>query len=273
MQTIEVKIEKDALKNQFGLTDDQLDQLTEVCVTKVAAAVTAKWEALAKTELKSTAPEYVQNIINVDKGRFAKYVVLTGVLPNMLEQGASAFDLKEGFKKSSKVRYTIPVYKTTKSGSQIQVSGGQWYLTIPFRIGTPGTLGQAGFSGAMPDSVYSAMIKSFNRSLQVDEIPSPYDVPRSRAAIQATANNPYYGEYTHKTSIYAGMSKRTAQYEKTSQNTYGTFRRAGENSDPLSWIHKGLEARHIAVKARESVSKDLTTIVGNEIVDFLGAIL
>ena len=38
-------------------------------------------------------------------------------------------------------------------------------------------------------------------------------------------------------------------------------------------LHKGLEARHIAVKAREAVSKDLTTIVGNEIVDFLGAIL
>lgn len=269
---IEIKLNRESLKNQFNLTDDELDQLTEVCVAKVTAAVAAKWEAIAKHELKATAAEYAQNIISVDKGRFAKTVLLTGVLPNMLEEGASAFDLKEGFKKSSKVRYTLPVYKQTKNG-QVQVGGGEWYLTIPFRIGTPGTLGQAGFSSVMPDEVYNAMKQSLGNTLQVEEIPTPYDQRKTRGVIPAGDKNPYYGSYTHKTSIYAGMSRRTAQYGKTTQNTYGTFRRAGENSDPLSWIHKGLDARNFSKRAKDSVTNDLETIVGNEIIDFMSTVL
>ena len=272
METIEVIIDRQGLKNQFGLSDSQLDELSEVCVSKVAAAAAAKWQAIAKKELRSTAPEYVNNIINVDRGRFEKHVLLTGVLPNMIENGASAFDLKEGFKKSSKVKYSIPVYKKTKSGN-VKVGGGEWYLTIPFRIGTPGSLGQAGFSSIMPDEVYEVMRQPYMSTLRVGDIPTPYDIPKSRAAIQATANNPYYGEYTHKTSIYEGMTKRTAQYDKTSQNTYGTFRRAGGNSDPLSWIHKGLEARNFSKRSADAVSGDLDTIIGNEMVDFLEAVL
>ena len=70
METIEVIIDRQGLKNQFGLSDSQLDELSEVCVSKVAAAAAAKWKAIAKKELRSTAPEYVNNIINVDRGRF-----------------------------------------------------------------------------------------------------------------------------------------------------------------------------------------------------------
>ena len=185
----------------------------------------------------------------------------------MLEEGASAFDIKEGFKKSSKVKYTIAKYN--KSGKKIR-NGGDWYLTIPFRIGVPGTLGQAGFSGEMPQEVYNVMRKKAGR-LTLGEIPSPYDQKKKREAIQATANTPYYAEYTHKNSLYEGMVKKTAQYGKTTQNTYGTFRRAGANSDPLSWIHRGLVARNFARVARNNT--DVDTIVYNECVNFLEKIL
>ena len=105
-----ITIDLSGLKGQFGIDDASLDQLTETCVNAVTAVVYANWEALAKQRLKSTLPEYVQNIIKVDKGRFSKQIVLTGVLPNMIEQGASAFDIKEGFKKSPKVHHTITKY-------------------------------------------------------------------------------------------------------------------------------------------------------------------
>ena len=155
-----ITIDLSGLKGQFGIDDKTLDRLTETCVKAVTAAIYANWEALAKKKLKSTREEYIQNIIHVDKRRFNKQIILTGVVPNMVEQGASAFDIKEGFRKSPKVRYTIPVYG--KKGNMLR-SGGDWYLTIPFRIGVPGTLGQAGFTGQMPQEVYDIMRKRENR--------------------------------------------------------------------------------------------------------------
>lgn len=262
-------IDLSGLQDQFGLSPESVDMLTETCVNAVTAVIYMNWQAIAKQRLKSTLPEYIQNIIKVDKGRFAKQLILTGSLPNMIEQGASAFDMKEGFKKSSKVKYTIPVYN--KKGKQIH-KGGDWYLTIPFRIGTPGTLGQAGFSGQMPQEIYNLMTKkSSGQSLTIQEIPSPYEVPQSRAAIEETPKNPYYAEYTHRNSIYEGLTKRTAQYGKTDQNTYGTFRRVGANSDPMSWINKGIKAYNLA---EEAVNKtDVDTIVENEVTTYLETVL
>lgn len=264
-----ITIDLSGLSQQFGLAASQIDMLTEQCVQTVAAAIYANWEALAKQRLQSTLPEYLNHLILVDKGRFAKQIVLTGELPNMLEQGASAFDMKEGFKKSQKVKYTIPVY--TKKGKQVY-KGGDWYLTVPFRIGTPGTLGQAGFTGQMPQEVYDVVRKrAAGKGLTASEIPEPYNVPKSRDAIVNEAGNVLYGEYQHRSSIYEGLSKRTAQYGKTTQNTYGTFRRAGANSDPLSWIHKGLAARHLAEEAVQQT--DVETLVENEVTTYLETIL
>lgn len=262
-----ITIDLTGLMGQFGISDQQVEQLTETCVNAVTAIIATNWEAYAKRELHATMPEYVQNIIKVDKGRFQKQITLTGILPNMLEQGASPFDIKEGFRRSPKVRFSVPVYG--KNGNLL-VKGGDWYLTIPFRIGVPGTLGQAGFTGQLPQEVYDIIRKQGGR-LKVQDIPAPYDQRLTREAIPASKNNPYYAPYTHKNSIYEGLTKRTAQYAKTRQNTYGTFRRAGANSDPLSWIHKGFKPYNLAQKAVDHT--DVETIVTNEVTQFLETIL
>ena len=268
MQPIEIDLT--GLKGQFNLDDKTIDQLTEVCVQAVTAAVFSNWEALAKKELHSTLPEYLQNLNVVDKGRFAKQIILTGTLPTMVEQGASPFDLKEHFQKSKYVKYTVPVYN--RKGKMVY-PGGDWYLTIPFRHGTPGIVGQAGFANEMPQEIYDLMVHRAARvPLQKSEIPEPFDVPRTRAAIfERETGKLIYDEYEHKSSIYEGLTKRPAAYGKTVQNTYGTFRRAGANSDPLSWIHKGLEARHLADKAVEQT--DVEEIVTNEVYQFLDDVL
>ena len=121
MQPIEIDLT--GLKGQFNLDDKTIDQLTEVCVQAVTAAVFSNWEALAKKELHSTLPEYLQNLNVVDKGRFAKQIILTGTLPTMVEQGASPFDLKEHFQKSKYVKYTVPVYN--RKGKMVY-PGGDW---------------------------------------------------------------------------------------------------------------------------------------------------
>ena len=90
-----INIDVSGLGAQFGLTQAQIDDLTELCVQAVTAAVYANWQALAKQGLNSTRPEYLQNLNIIDHGRFAKSIVLTGELPVMLEAGATPFAQKE----------------------------------------------------------------------------------------------------------------------------------------------------------------------------------
>jgi hypothetical protein len=260
-----ITIDLSGLSKQFGLSQQAIDSLTSTCVAEVTAMIYTNWQALAKKNLKSTLPEYLHNLHQVDKGRFAKQIVLTGILPTMIENGASPFDMKTNFEKSKKVKYTVPVYNA--KGKQVY-SGGDWYLTIPFRIGTPGIVGQAGFSNEMPQEVYDIMLKKpSNVPLTKKEIPDPYNIPQSRAAIQDENDDILYAEYQHKCSIFEGLTKQTAAYGDTTQNKYGTFRRVGKNSDPLSWIHKGIKAYHLADKAVEMTNVD--DIVQNEVLQFL----
>lgn len=264
-----IEIDLTGLKKQFGLCARDIELLTEICVNEVSAAVYGNWVALAKQNLKSTLPDYLQHLHQVDKGRLEKQIVLSGVLPTMIENGASAFDMKEGFRKSQKAVLTVPVYN--KKGALVKEGG--WYLTVPFRIGVPGTLGQAGFSGAMPQEIYDLVLKqSTKESLPSSAIPSPYDIPSSREQInEPKSKATLYAEYTHKNSIYEGLSKNTGVYAAASQNTYGTFRRAGSNSDPLSWIHKGFRPLNLSTKAVETT--DVDTIVENEVLRYLDSTL
>lgn len=261
-----IEIDLSGLKQQFSVSDEDIGIMTETAVNAVTTEIYLNWEAGAKRRLKSTLPEYLQNLNKIDKGRFEKSIVLSGVLPNMIEQGATAFDLKDGFRKSDKVRYTLPVYSL--KGKMVS-PGGAWYLTIPFRIGTPGALGQAGFSSVMPQEVYDVIRhKSHGSPMKRAEIPEPYNLPATRPEIVAPTNNKVlYAEYTHKNSIFEGMTKRTGVYGKTTQNTYGTFRRAGANSDPLSWIHKGIQAYNLADEAIKNT--DVDTVVENVATDYL----
>lgn len=265
-----IEIDLTGLKSQFNLTNEIIDKMTETCVDLVTSAIYYQWENLAKEKLKSTLPTYLQNLNIIDKGRFAKQIVLTGKFPEMIENGAAPFDMKEGFKNSKYVKYTVPVYN--KRGRMIS-PGGQWYLTIPFRQGTPGIIGQAGFANEMPQEIYDVIKqKPSNSPLKSSEIPSPYDVPQSRAAIiDEKTKSTVYEEYIHKSSIYEGLTKVAAAYEKTTQNTYMSFRRVGANSDPLAFIHKGLIAQHFANKAIQQINVD--TIVENQVKMFLDKIL
>ena len=264
-----IVIDLSGLKAQFNLAANNIDSLTEICVQAVTTAIYSNWQDMARKHLHSTLPEYLQNLHVVDKGRFAKQIILTGILPVMIESGADAFDIKEGFKKSPHVKKTVPVYNS--KGGVIH-PGGDWYLTVPFRHGTPGIVGQAGFSTEMPQEIYDIMVHRASGSpLTKSEIPSPYDVPKSRAAILDENGKTLFAEYKHKSSIFEGLTKRSAAYNKVIQNTYGTFRRVGENSDPMSWIHKGIKAYNLAEKAIEKT--DVDTIVENEVLMYLDNIL
>lgn len=255
-----IELNIDEVIQEFNLPTNMADYIVESSVDLVTQEIYRNWNLQATSGLNSTRNEYINNLNIIDNNRFSKTILLTGKLPNMLEKGISAFDMKEGFRKSSKVKYSV---KRDKKGN-VKMS---WYLTIPFRFGTPGIVGEnAAFSNIMPKSVHS-IIKNMpaGKSLRSKNIPAPFNAPSSRKAIELPERK--IPEYKHKTSIYDGITKKTAVYGKTTQNTYVSFRRVGENSDQMSWIHSGIKANNFMKKALADT--DVDTVVNNNVDEIL----
>ena len=138
---VPIKIDLTALSLEFGLTKQQSEALMEFTLKQLMGTVAANWAKQAKQNLHQSRDQYVNSITVVPKGRFEGLIVLRGVLPNMIEQGASAFDMKVGFLASSKA-------KQKKDGTGM-------YLTIPFRHATPLAIGESPiFSEVLPNEVY-----------------------------------------------------------------------------------------------------------------------
>ena len=190
-------------------------------ITTSLAVIKDKWQSEAQAKLNSTRPLYLMgldfNSIVYPYGgdSYSGAVELHGKFPNMLETGFSAFDMKTGFSKSSKVT-------KTKSGG--------WYLTIPIRHSTPNSFM---YGSPMTTDIYKQAKKLKNgESLSVN-------------GGQKTS----WKGYTHKSNINDGLTRIVKSYGKTKQSQYFTFRRVSNNSDPSSWYHPG----YVGVKLAEQL--------------------
>jgi len=231
--------------------------IMESILDEVRRVIWTNWINQAKQGLNSTREGYINGLILQDQGRFTKSIILTGQLNNMLESGAGAYDMKVGFAKSKNVKYSKDRYD--KKG--VLISKGGWYVTIPFRWGTPGIVGEnPAFSNIMPTVIYNIAKKNNGRPIGGDQLPSPYDERGSRAKISQPAPLKDIPEYQHLYSIYEGIKRQSASYGKMAKGAYGqyvSFRRVSENSDKLSWFHKGLQARNFATKAIQNTDINL----------------
>lgn len=260
---IDIKIPLDAVYQEFKLAPQQVDQMRETVKIALISELHRQWQDAAKKGLNQTRDQYIRGLLIADDNRFAGSIVLTGALPNMVESGVSAFDLKEGFKKSAKVKYN---------------KQGGWYITIPFRFATPGAGGFSSvFAGVLPTEIYNLIkggtgkqttpfagnVGTGTTRLKQADIPDPYNIPKTRERVIAESVKTVYDQYVNKFSIYAGLQRDEKFYEKTGQSTYNTFRRAGQNGDPLSWIHTGITARHYAEQAVQNT--DVDTLVNNTV--------
>ena len=233
--------------------------MIDFTIKEITAAFAGQWVAQAKQDLNVTKMRYINNLKVVDEGRMLGAVVLdyTDPLVRMIEEGASAFDMKEGFEKSSK--------------KHIKKDGG-WYLTVPFKMGTPGTQTSSGFANIMPMEVYNIVSKkpvsnTTNRSqgLTSSEIgtgngvPQNFQAPRVRATIVEIPKSQAFQEYQHKSSIFQGVSKTTDAV--TGQSSYGSFRRVSDLSDASSWIHPGINAANLAEKAFDNFEAKMQSVL------------
>ena len=175
---------------------------------------------IARQELHTTRATYI-DAVSVTKNA----VELDGFLPNAIEDGAGAFDLKQAFANSNK--------------KKLKKNGSGWYLTIPFRIMTP----------TAPDSK-STMSWEIYRAVLRGQKYNP-GVAGSRPAFTDVTTGINYPEYQHKSPILAGIRGRGIP--GTDLHSYNTFRRVSDKSDPNSWIHKGFIAKHIFEQAWQQV--------------------
>lgn len=259
-----INIDISDLINELSLPRNTADFITESVVEEITTEIYRNWRIEASNRLHSTRDEYLNALDIVKNSQFSRTIILRGDFPNALEKGMSPFDMKAGFQKSSKVKYSI---KKDKNG-HVTMS---WYLTIPFRHATPGSVGEnMVFTSVMPKQIHE-IIKDKQPNTSIGKLPSGFDIPSSRAAISIPESNINFPAYTNKSSIYAGMVKKTGVYGNINQNSYQTFRRVSSNSDPNSWIHKGIQAYNLMDKALATTDIDLISENKvDEILDKLG---
>jgi hypothetical protein len=230
---ISIGIDTSSLNDTFALDQSDIDALMDFAVKEITARFASEWEKQAIESLHSARNEYISHLIVVDEGPGRGAVVLSGWLPNAIEQGASGFDMKEGMLNG-------PNAKTSKSGNR--------YNRVPFSFGTPGAL-QENFSTILPTDIYQIVKKQpAGQPLQKENIPQSFREPQKKS-IQLPKSKAFV-TYEHKSSIYEGVTKR--KDAATGQSTYGSFRTVSDNSDGASWIHPGFDAANLAEKALDA---------------------
>lgn len=182
------------------------------------AVIKDRWQSEAQHKLHSTLPLYLMGLdfnsilYPYEGNAFSGAVQLTGKLPNMLESGFPAFDMKIGFSNSKR--------------RKIKKDGG-WYLTIPLRHSTPGAFM---YGNAMPKDIYGVAKKLGNgESLHI----------KGQGDLSWTG-------YQRKHNTYDGLTRIVKSYNNTTQSQYYTFRRVSDKSDPLSWMHPSYVGAQIA---------------------------
>ena len=243
---LNINFDLSEIVRDYSISDNEVNNLMEAVLTDVSFRIISEWRGLANDGLRTSRSEYVRGIQLPEIQGNTSTISLIGTLPNMLEQGASPFDMKEGFRNSSRVKFSK--------------DGKSWYMSIPFRWGTPGTVS---FANVMEPEVYDLMLgkEAFNRdagqkgeTLKESELPLGLQGRLTRSKI--VFGEKVYGAYKHKSNIRDAMRREQKTYERATQSQYVTFRRVSSNSDPLSWIHKGLAARNFADQAVNSFSID-----------------
>lgn len=250
----------------MGATPKQAAQVAR----GVGAAAFATWKQMAQNELHASARDYMQGLqlehANQKQVGWTSRIVLNGTVPNMIEQGWPGGNMRAWMLKSPKA-------KSTKDGGK--------YLVVPYRHGVPSTKGR-NVGNPMPKDVYGAakqLAPTFTSVFEPTSLTgrlrsqttwggrltrqglSALELsPKARQKVQDRLNE--LKRPWHTTSIWTGMIRNEAQYEKAKQSSYATFRTISSRSrDPRSWMHPGITARHFATRTQDKISGILTRVM------------
>ena len=224
-----------------SIIDNPIDRLQKGLDERALAALLAhlaektaeKWRDLAKAQLTSSRNEYVAGVQNPVPDGEAVVIELRGQLPNMVEHGASAFQLQ-----------------------QVMLDDAESKV-IPFRFQTPGTRGSlaptlgSAYGADGPNSrrrphtivgdpmALGRQVHKAAKALGPGKALPPGTVPRLREE--------------HTTDLYAGLQRMGA----ANHTQYRTFRTITRGSEP-KWLHPGITARRLHKGAQAHLAKIAT---------------
>jgi len=237
----------DVLEEFAGLAD-RSDELSSYVLERLVENFMFTWEDKVNSGLRQTRQEYKNAMMQPEFEDSRNAVV--GLIPTesnlalMIEDGASSWDMKEGFEKSSK--------KTMKAD-------GGWYLTIPFRYATNEAIGESmAFSGKLPKEIQKIAKKVSPATIAMQDLPEQYQ----KIGLNKTTGT------SHKNPIFEGLGKRNIASTKNEKRSgYMSFRRVSDKSEEGSWQHPGFEARHFMEATINDL--DVGTVIDDALEDFL----
>jgi len=240
-----ILIDLSGVIDEFILTEQETKDLSRYVLSNISDEYMRYWENNIDNSLKSTRSEYKQAIFTEQPDDYSMIFGMTprkNKLAMMLEDGASEFDIKDGFKKSSKKK---------------QKKDGGWYLTVPFRHATSEAVAESmTFQNKMPKEI-EKLVKITDKPLKLTDLPEGYREKRTSRV-----------GYQHKAAIYEGLHRKDiSSTENENRGGYFTFRRVSDKSESDSWQHPGFQPLKLMEKSLTDTPIDI--IVDRSIDKFL----
>jgi hypothetical protein len=135
------------------LLDPFPQEAVDAILSDVADATRDWWVAEAMAELHTSRADYIHGLQPVEMSPGVAVLTLVGVVPNLVEQGQDAVDMR-----TTLLGPNVPISEVGEFGKHLSIDPGTFetgfYRAIPFRHEAPGG---AGFVGKpMPKDVYAA---------------------------------------------------------------------------------------------------------------------
>jgi hypothetical protein len=235
---------------------------TAAAMKKAAALVKAVWMDYATGKkdigvppMKNPSRGYADGISIKPNGPFDYEVINLSNIADYLENGTTEIDMKQ-------THTTGPRSRVSKKGVA--------YLIVPFRWGTPDTVG---FRNVMPAKIYDIVKKAkFEKSILGQETHNEpnakgedvdrwnYDKWGSRLKINQIIEADDGGININQMFNMSGMVRMDTSTKNKKYSGYYTFRVISAKGAPGSWIKPATPARHITdgvVRATHNDVNDL----------------
>lgn len=248
---LKIQIPSLATKQAAEAVVQQVKAVVASAMPKLGALAIDRLTVEAQRTLHTTASDYVRGLQEPDSLKASEagvVVTLVGELPQALERGFNAFDLKSKLLQHAK--------RFTRSGAP--------YVDVPFRHGASA---DATRLQGMPADTYAAIQQVFQEAKESGS--SGRVRLRQRTPGASFTRNLRFGDkiiptaVQHKRGLYDDMIRTASNVSSGGQ--YRTIRRISENSDATSWWHPGFRGVHIFDKVMPTLEPTLKTILSDSL--------